>query len=98
MTTEVTFALTDLVRLLQESAGVEDGVDWTAGDVLDTPFLELGYDSLALLQVTGRIKREFRLPLPDDVVADALTPRGLLRTVNETAAALPVADRTAGRR
>lgn len=88
MTADVTFALTDLVRLLAESAGEAEGVDWE-GDVLDTPFLELGYDSLALLQVTGRIKREYRLALPDDVVADALTPRRLLHTVSQAASTLP---------
>ena len=83
MTAEVTFALTDLVRLLEESAGVAEGVDLD-GDVLETSFLELGYDSLALLQVTGRIKREYDIPLPDDVVADALTPRGLLEAIERS--------------
>jgi minimal PKS acyl carrier protein len=66
-----------LTRLLRESAGVEEGVDLD-GNILDTPFVEIGYDSLALLQVTGRIRREFGIDLPDDAVSDAETFRSLL--------------------
>ncbi|MGH6656854.1 MAG: acyl carrier protein [Actinocrinis sp.] len=69
-----------LTRMLRESAGVEEGVDLD-GDVLDTPFVEIGYDSLALLQVTGRIRREYGIDLPDDVVSDAETFRSLLETI-----------------
>ncbi|MEV0176602.1 acyl carrier protein [Streptomyces sp. NPDC050803] len=85
--TSAGFTLADLLRLLQESAGVKDGIDLDADDVVDTPFLELGYDSLALLQVTGRIKREFGVMLPDTVVADAPTPRALLTVVAHARAA-----------
>lgn len=71
----------DLTRLLRESAGEEEGIDLD-GDILDTEFLDLGYDSLALLQVTGRIQREYAIELPDDAVADAETPRALLDLIN----------------
>ena len=67
-----------LTRLLRESAGVEEGVDLDGEEVLDTPFVEIGYDSLALLQVTGRIRREYGIDLPDDAVSDAETFRSLL--------------------
>jgi minimal PKS acyl carrier protein len=75
-----------LVQMLRESAGVEEGVDLD-GDILDTPFIELGYDSLALLQVTGRIQREYNLVLPDDAVSEAETLRELLELIQ----AAPVA-------
>ncbi|GAB3667720.1 acyl carrier protein [Streptomyces sparsus] len=78
-TTEVT--LTDLTRMLRESAGEEEGVDLD-GDVIDQPFIELGYDSLALLQVIGRIQREYGTQIPDDAVVDAETPRALLELIN----------------
>ncbi|MZE78775.1 acyl carrier protein [Streptomyces xinghaiensis] len=78
-TTEVTLA--DLTRMLRESAGEEEGVDLD-GDVLDTTFIELGYDSLALLQVIGQIQREYGREIPDDAVVDAETPRALLELVN----------------
>lgn len=74
--------LDDLTRLLRESAGEEEGIDLD-GDILDTEFLDLGYDSLALLQVTGRIQREYGIELPDDAVADAETPRALLDLINQ---------------
>ncbi|MCC3653783.1 acyl carrier protein [Streptomyces sp. WAC 00631] len=78
-TTEVTLA--DLTRMLRESAGEEEGVDLD-GDVLDTTFIDLGYDSLALLQVIGQIQREYGREIPDDAVVDAETPRALLELVN----------------
>lgn len=75
--------LIDLTRLLRESAGEEEGVDLD-GDVMDTDFTELGYDSLALLQVIARIQREYGVEIPDDAVAEAETPRALLAVVNST--------------
>ncbi|MEV8594626.1 acyl carrier protein [Streptomyces sp. NPDC052012] len=78
-TTTVTLA--DLTRMLRESAGEEEGVDLD-GDVVDTPFIELGYDSLALLQVIGQIQREYGIAIPDDAVVDAETPGALLALIN----------------
>ncbi len=77
----VTMTLDDLTRMLRESAGEEEGVDLN-GDVMDVPFMELGYDSLALLQVIGEIQRTYGIEVPDDAVADAETPRALLDLVN----------------
>ncbi|WP_409491263.1 acyl carrier protein [Amycolatopsis sp. cmx-11-12] len=73
--------LRELTSILRESAGEEEGVDLD-GDILDTPFEELGYDSLALFNTVGRIEREMGIALPDDVVAEATTPRFLLDRVN----------------
>lgn len=74
------FTLDDLVRILLEGAGADEGVvlDTT---ILDVTFAELGYESLALLETCGRIEREFDVLL-DDVVADADTPRALIDSVN----------------
>ncbi len=73
--------LADLTRMLREGAGEEEGIDLD-GDVIDTPFNELGYDSLALLQVIGEIQREYGIEIPDDAIVDAETPRALLSLVN----------------
>ncbi|MBW1602482.1 acyl carrier protein [Streptomyces sp. JJ66] len=81
--TAATITLADLTRMLRESAGEEEGVDLD-GDVLDTPFMELGYDSLALLQVIGQIQRDYSLQIPDDAVVDAETPRALLEVINDS--------------
>ncbi|MEV7981425.1 MULTISPECIES: acyl carrier protein [Streptomyces] len=80
-TSTATVTLADLTRMLRESAGEEEGVDLD-GDVIDTPFMELGYDSLALLQVIGEIQREYGIDIPDDAVVDAETPGALLALIN----------------
>lgn len=73
--------MAELASMLRESAGEEEGIDLD-GDVLDTSFIQLGYDSLALLQVIGRIQRESGVQIPDDAVVDAETPRALLEVIN----------------
>ena len=73
--------LTDLITLLRECAGEEEGVDLD-GDILDVPFAELGYDSLAVLQTTGRIERDFDVLLDEEAVDEAETPRAYLELIN----------------
>ncbi|MFE3140640.1 acyl carrier protein [Streptomyces scopuliridis] len=81
------FTLNELTELLRTCSGdPEEGVDLGTESVLDTPFLELGYDSLALLQVTNVINRERGIGLSDDAVAEAETPRMLLAVVNSVLA------------
>ncbi|MFH8443863.1 acyl carrier protein [Streptomyces sp. NPDC018026] len=75
--------LDQLLDILRDCAGEDENVDLT-GEVLHTSFLDLGYDSLAMLQATGRIERDLGLVLPDDVVAEAETPYQLLAVVNAT--------------
>ncbi|MFF6782490.1 phosphopantetheine-binding protein [Streptomyces sp. NPDC012510] len=75
------FTLEDLKRILLEGAGADEGVDLD-GDILDTDFEELGYESLALLETAGRIEREYALALDDDVFTDNPTPRALIAAVN----------------
>ncbi|GAA1015435.1 acyl carrier protein [Streptomyces thermogriseus] len=75
------FTLDDLKRILREGAGADESVDLD-GDILDTDFEELGYESLALLETGGRIEREFGITLDDDVLTDARTPRALIAAVN----------------
>lgn len=77
--------LQELTATLRECAGDAEGVDLD-GDVLDVPFIELGYDSLALLQVTGVIARERGIEIADDAVIEAHTPRLLLKVINTSPA------------
>ncbi|MFF6918394.1 phosphopantetheine-binding protein [Streptomyces sp. NPDC012466] len=81
--------LSDLRTLLRECAGEEEGVDLD-GDVLDVPFMELGYDSLALLQTTGRIERDHGTTLDEEGLDEAETPRDFLALVNRALAARTV--------
>ncbi|MFI6942057.1 acyl carrier protein [Streptomyces sp. NPDC050418] len=74
--------LSELGELLLECVGApEEGMAFEGEDALDTPFLEFGYDSLALLQVTSVINRKYGVTLDDDAVAEAETPRMLLKMV-----------------
>ncbi|MET8578113.1 acyl carrier protein [Streptomyces sp. NPDC005012] len=76
-----TLELTELATLLRENAGEGEGRDLD-DTALDVPFLELGYDSLALLQVTGVIERDHDLLLDEEALDEAQTPRLYLDLVN----------------
>ncbi|SMF78693.1 acyl carrier protein [Streptomyces sp. Amel2xC10] len=77
-----TFTLDSLKRILREGAGADESVDLD-GDILDTDFEDLGYESLALLETCGRIEREYGITLDDSVVGDVRTPRRMVEVVNE---------------
>lgn len=74
--TSTTMTLDDLRGILSAAAGSEGGQ--LDGDILDTAFTELGYDSLALLETTAVVQREYGVEVSDEVA----TPRELLDSVN----------------
>ncbi|MFC4562783.1 acyl carrier protein [Nocardiopsis mangrovi] len=76
------FTIADLVRLLRECAGEDEGVDLD-GDIQSVTFDDLGYDSLALFNTVGRIERDYAINLPEDVVSELLTPQELIAEVNQ---------------
>ncbi|GHI10378.1 actinorhodin polyketide synthase [Streptomyces cellostaticus] len=78
--------LSELALLLREAAGEDEGAVLDE-DTLDTLFLDLGYDSLALLQVTGVVERDHDLMLDEEALAEAQTPRQYLDLVNGALAA-----------
>lgn len=78
---EQEFTLQDLTRILLDGAGADESVDLD-GNILDTDFEVLGYESLALLETGGRIEREFGIELDDEVFTDNTTPRALVAAVN----------------
>ncbi|MEV8441843.1 acyl carrier protein [Actinosynnema sp. NPDC051121] len=77
-----------LRALLIEVAGEDDGLDPSA-DITDLTFEELGYDSLALMELSARIGREYGVEIDDDRLADLTTPRSLLDLVNGSPAEAP---------
>ncbi|GGV12913.1 actinorhodin polyketide synthase acyl carrier protein [Kitasatospora herbaricolor] len=83
-----TMEIDDLRRILVACAGEDDGID-LSGEIEDSTFQELGYDSLALMESAARITQEYGVVLPDEAVSDAATPRTVLAVVNSmvTAAA-----------
>lgn len=75
------FTVDDLKRILREGAGADEAVDLD-GEILDTDFESLGYESLAMLETGSRIEREFGVMLDDDALTEARTPRALIEAVN----------------
>jgi acyl carrier protein len=81
------FTMDDLRRVMQEAAGENRHLE---GDVLDQPFTELGYDSLALLEAAARVERSFGVQIGDDDIADVSTPRDFIQLVNDRLASASV--------
>lgn len=75
------FTMDDLRRVMRECAGEDESMT-LEGDILDSPFEELGDDSLALLETATRIGRERDVTVPEDRLSGAKTPRLLLDAVN----------------
>jgi act minimal PKS acyl carrier protein len=78
--TELT--LPDLCRILETTAGKPDRDTIPAGNVLDTSFEDLGYDSLAVLQLAVRIELECGVKVAEDRLPELTTPRAVLKLVN----------------
>ncbi|MBO1332634.1 acyl carrier protein [Streptomyces sp. VRA16 Mangrove soil] len=77
--------LNDLRQILAICAGEDDdsGLDASA---LDTPFTDLGYDSLAMLETTAHVSQRYGVEIDDAEVSDLRTPRQFLDGVNEVLA------------
>jgi acyl carrier protein len=71
----------ELKSIMGRCVGDDESIDLD-GDLLDTPFLTLGYDSLALLETATIIKREYGVAIADDELNDLETPGALLDKVN----------------
>lgn len=74
------FTLDDVRRLIRECAG-ESGADLDA-DIGEVGFEELGYDSLAVLELAARVQREYGVAMPDESVEFMRTPGEAVRYVN----------------
>ncbi|MEV0530004.1 acyl carrier protein [Streptomyces sp. NPDC050439] len=75
------FSLEDLKTVLRQAAGEAEDVDLD-GDILDTDFEVLGYESLALLEAGSLVERQYGIALDETALSDANTPRAFLDVVN----------------
>ncbi|EDY42530.1 acyl carrier protein [Streptomyces sp. SPB074] len=75
------FALDDLFTIMRECAGEEESAELTAAAARQE-FTELGYDSLALLEALSRVERAYHVELPEETLAEALTPAAFVAAVN----------------
>jgi minimal PKS acyl carrier protein len=67
------FTRTDLVAILKEVGGADDGVDLDREVAI--PMADLGYDSLALLEVQSQIKLRHGIVVPDDSISAEMSIR-----------------------
>lgn len=74
----------DVRTILRECAGVDEFAPGS-GDLMDTSFGDLGYDSLALIEIAARLRQRFGVDVADEIVADDRTPRQLLEEANRLA-------------
>ncbi|WP_240656478.1 acyl carrier protein [Streptomyces sp. V2] len=74
----------DLRAILVEAAGSAEGVDLTGQDILDSDLYDVGYDSLALIEVGARIQQRYGIDIPDEEVTELRTFRTILDRVNSS--------------
>jgi act minimal PKS acyl carrier protein len=76
------FTVADLARILRAAAGEDEALDLDA-DILELSFADLGYDSLAVMETSSRVEREFSVLLPEEEMSDIGTPVQFIAFVNE---------------
>lgn len=75
--------LPTLRQLLADAAGASDAEAATE-NYGDQPFVDLGYDSLALMESAAMLKRRHGIEIPEDVLGELTTPNEMLAYVNST--------------
>jgi minimal PKS acyl carrier protein len=77
-----TFTMADLRDIMRASAGVDEDVDLD-GEIADIPFADLGYDSLAVLELASQVQRKYGVPIPDEAVHEMPTPGAAVEFINK---------------
>jgi minimal PKS acyl carrier protein len=71
------FTIDDMRRIMRGAGGGD------AGDAVeDATFDELGYDSLALLEIQRRLSRELGIKVPENAAEEMPTPAAAVSYVN----------------
>jgi act minimal PKS acyl carrier protein len=73
--------LAEFVDVIRACAGEPDEYDLN-GDILDVSFDDLGYDSLALIEVSARLKQDHGIVV--DEIPELASPRIALELINGT--------------
>ncbi|RSD19448.1 acyl carrier protein [Amycolatopsis eburnea] len=76
------FTMVELKEIMTASAGVDEGVELD-GDITGVEFSDLGYDSLALLELRSQVERRYGVVLPDEAVSETTTPGDAVAFVND---------------
>jgi act minimal PKS acyl carrier protein len=75
------FCLDDLKKIMCGCAGIDESVDLDR-DFGEVPFENLGYDSLAVLEIIAKLQNELDVAIPDSATANLQTPRSVVAYVN----------------
>lgn len=79
------FSLHDLREIMRTCAGVDEAVDLD-GDIAGVPFTELGYDSLAVMEIFARIQQKYGVVVPDEMQDTLGTPDAVIGYVSSAIA------------
>ncbi|MFI8520740.1 acyl carrier protein [Streptomyces sp. NPDC085481] len=80
-----TMTFDDLKAIMSRCTGeIED----LTQDHLGTDFTEIGFDSLAVLEIASQIQREYGLQIPDEAIEDMKSPQDVIDYVNTSLAAV----------
>jgi act minimal PKS acyl carrier protein len=74
-------SIDDLRSILVSCAGGDED-DALHGDISGVSFEELGYDSLALIEMAATLQREHGVVISDEQITDARSPGELLTLIN----------------
>jgi minimal PKS acyl carrier protein len=75
------FGLDDLRTILTAVAGQDEATD-LSGDITAVTFDDLGYDSLALMEMAARLSQDYGVHIDDDQVVEFKTPEDVITAVN----------------
>lgn len=75
-----------LIDIMRECAGEDEEVAAEGEGIGDIELERLGYDSLAMMEAAGRVKRQFHAELSDSALADIRTLNQFVAAVNATLA------------
>jgi minimal PKS acyl carrier protein len=76
-----TFTIDDL-HTIMDRLGDQVGVGGAGGGIADTCYADLGYDSLARLEIVARIRQEVAVAVPEEAVEASSTPAATVAAVN----------------
>src|SRR5690606_17196275 len=74
------FDMDELKDILRKMGGIDEAD--LEGDIADTEFAFLGYDSLALLELCSQVERRYGIQISDEAVLDMPTPAKAIDYIN----------------
>jgi act minimal PKS acyl carrier protein len=74
------FDLDELRAILRHMGGTDEAA--LDGDIAEMEFSDLGYDSLALLEMCNQVERRYDIQISDDAVLSMATPTKTVAYIN----------------